>query len=184
MSTKNSDLTAAVASTTSTAPGHKRPRGGGGNPSDWDQGRNALIQFLEDLSKILDHLVKIRIPSDVRSLFELGLNDATDQIKVAITQLQRAKTEADPIAEKLQAVGLRGNPLKLKLREFYEAIKSSPVKTVLKFANIILGSLTEAIPPLELVKEFKETVETRLEHGGDPQIISLNLGGTDEWWNR
>lgn len=179
-----SDLSFGAASTKRTAFGGRGRGGGGGTPSDWNEGRDALVQFLNDLQTLLKFLVNQRIPLESRVQFQNGLNAATVQINAAITQLQQAQTEAHPVAAKLQEVGLRGDSGKLKLREFYEAIKTSPLKAVLKFANIILGSLAKAIPVLELVQEYKETVETKLENGPDAEIISLNIWRTEQWWNK
>lgn len=51
-------------------------------------------------------------------------------------------------------------------------------------ADTILGSPKGVFPPLELVKETKETIETRLKFGGDNEIIVLNLGGNEKWWEK
>jgi hypothetical protein len=158
--------------------------GGRENFNNWNEGRGALIQFLKDLTALLKFLVENRIPAESQDLFLECLTDATARVNAVITELDQVQTEGHPTYVKLQNAGLTGKSLRLKLREFYRLIKTSPVEAVLKMANTILGSLTEAFPPLELVQEFKETVETRLQHGGDNAIIALNLGGNEKWWEK
>ena len=159
--------------------------GGRENFNNWDEGRNALMEFLKDLTALLDFLVNHRIPGDSQDLFIECLADTTVHVNSVITQLGQMKTEGGPTYDKLQSAGLTGKSLRLKLREFYRHIKTSPVEAVLKMADTILGSLTEAFPPLELVQEFKETVETKLKHGGDNGIITLNLDGyANKWWEK
>jgi hypothetical protein len=155
--------------------------GGRENFNSWGEGRDALIQFLTDLMKLMDFLVEHRIPAESRELFTERLADARAQVDGVISKLQQLE-EKDPTYAKLQKAGMTGKWLMLKLREFYRLIKTSPVEAVLGMADTILGSLTGAFPPLEIVKESKKTVETRLKYGGDDEIIVLNLGGNEKWW--
>jgi hypothetical protein len=167
-----------------------KPAQGGGtgtwsgkeNFQSWDEGRNALSQFLEDLKRLLDTLVEKRIPSDSRQLFLDCLGDVKTAIDNAKNQLALVKTESGGAYNALHKAGLTGRSLRLKLREFYRSIKTAPVEAVLKMADVILGSLPDLFFPLELVREFKDTLEARLKHGGDDEIIALNLGGTVKWW--
>ena len=156
--------------------------GGRENFNSWDEGRSALIQFLQDVKKLLEYLVKNRIPADDRQLYEECLLDASRTIDDVIAELREIKTEGHPTYTVLQRVGMVGRHLRLKLRDFYRLVKSGPVDAVLEMADNILESAAEAFPPLELVSEFKHAVEIKLKHGGDAGIISLNLGGNEQWW--
>lgn len=51
-------------------------------------------------------------------------------------------------------------------------------------ADRILGSLFPIFNVLEPVKEFKETLESRLKNDGDAGLQSLNIDGRDQWWKR
>jgi hypothetical protein len=143
-----------------------------------------LVQFLRDLTNLMQFLVKNRVPPDARQLFEEGLKGATDQINQVISQLEALQSAGDPTNVKLSEAGLSGSNLRLKLREFYQRIKEAPVEAVLHMGDVILGSLLEIFKVLEPVKEFKETLENRLKHGGDGEIIGLNLGGNEKWWEK
>jgi hypothetical protein len=76
-------------------------------------------------------------------------------------------------------VGLAGEPLKWKMggyetarAEFEQAkqqhglfsgLIKKPLKKLLQWMNLILGSLVAAMPALEPIKEIKEAVELSLE---------------------
>lgn len=93
--------------------------GGRENFNNWDEGRNALIQFLNDLKKLMRFLVDHRIPADSRALFTECLADADAEIDAVIAQITQIKTEQHPTYKALQTAGLTGKSLRLKLREFY-----------------------------------------------------------------
>jgi hypothetical protein len=61
--------------------------------------------------------------------------------------------------EYVEGVGMTGNWLRWKKRLLDESVREGTVGRFLKFANAILGSLAKVIPPLEVVKEYKECVE-------------------------
>lgn len=61
--------------------------------------------------------------------------------------------------EYVEGIGMTGNWLRWKKRLLDESVKEGTVGRFLKFANAILGSLAKVIPPLEVVKEYKECVE-------------------------
>ena len=76
-------------------------RGQSGEPPNqraWGEGRDALVQFLEDLKIILTHVVKDRIVVDPTKLmtpdplFLANLNDATNSINQVIKDLNEDKT--------------------------------------------------------------------------------------------
>jgi hypothetical protein len=59
----------------------------------------------------------------------------------------------------------------------FRRIGASPVPAVLEMADRILGSLFPILNVLEPVKEFKETLESRLKNDGDAGLQSLNIDG-------
>jgi hypothetical protein len=61
--------------------------------------------------------------------------------------------------EYVEGIGMTGNWLRWKKRLLDESVKEGTVGRFLKFANAILGSLSKVIPPLEIVKEYKECIE-------------------------
>lgn len=61
--------------------------------------------------------------------------------------------------EYVEGIGMTGNMLRWKKAMLDESVKEGAVGRFLKFANAILGSLAKVIPPLEIVKEYKECVE-------------------------
>ncbi len=61
--------------------------------------------------------------------------------------------------EYVEGIGMTGNMLRWKKAMLDESVREGTVGRFLKFANAILGSLAKVIPPLEIVKEYKECVE-------------------------
>jgi len=59
----------------------------------------------------------------------------------------------------VEGIGMTGDMLRWKKRMLDESVREGTVGRFLKFANAILGSLAKVIPPLEVVKEYKECVE-------------------------
>jgi hypothetical protein len=51
-------------------------------------------------------------------------------------------------------------------------------------ADRILGSLFPILNALEPVKEFKETLESKLKNDGDEGLQGLNLSGREQWWKQ
>jgi hypothetical protein len=61
--------------------------------------------------------------------------------------------------EYVEGIGMTGDMLRWKKVLLDESVREGTVGRFLKFANAILGSLAKVIPPLEIVKEYKECVE-------------------------
>jgi hypothetical protein len=59
---------------------------------------------------------------------------------------------------------MTGNMLRWKKAILDESVREGTVGRFLKFANAILGSLSKVIPPLEIVKEYKECVEGAMKY--------------------
>jgi hypothetical protein len=155
------------------------------NPIDWSEGRDALVQFLEDFKTILTHLVKERIVIDPTNLtkqdplFQANLNDATKSIDEVIKELKDDKT-GEKWYWPLKRVGCAGKAIWVKLRDVYDSISTKSLGVVVEVADVIIGSLAHAFPVLEPVKELKEIAEKRVKHGADkPLLTLLNLSGRE-----
>lgn len=61
----------------------------------------------------------------------------------------------------------------LKKEPHAERIATGPVVSVLEMADRILGSLFKVWTQLEPVKELKETLESKIKHWADREIIDL-----------
>jgi len=86
-------------------------------------------------------------------------------------QVQRAFQDARNMiqSEKLnweyvEGVGMTGSWLWWKKQLLDESVKEGTVGRFLKFSNAILGSLSKVIPPLEIVKEYKDCVEGAMKY--------------------
>lgn len=155
-----------------------------GKPYGWQDDIDGLVVFLEDLKQVMTFLIHDRVPEKQRQLF-LDCWDATDvRIDIAIAQLRTIANDDDPIYVELHNAGLTKKPLGLKLREYFLRIGASPVPAVLEMADRILGSLFPILNALEFVKEFKETLESRLRNDGDAGLQGLNLSGREQWWRQ
>lgn len=80
---------------------------------------------------------------------------------------QRARDmieQGDVPWEYIEGVGMAGPMLRWKKRFFDETVRQGVVGRFLKIANSILGSLSKVVPPLELVKEYKEHVEAAMRY--------------------
>jgi len=77
----------------------------------------------------------------------------------------RTMIEKDEINwQYVEGLGMAGSMLKWKKSFLDETIKSKAVGRFLKIANSILGSLSKAIPALEIVKEYKDHVEAAMRY--------------------
>jgi hypothetical protein len=66
--------------------------------------------------------------------------------------------------EYVAGLGMAGPMLRWKKRFFDETVRQGVAGRFLKIANSILGSLSQAVPPLEIVKEYKEHVEAAMKY--------------------
>jgi hypothetical protein len=155
-----------------------------GKPYGWEDDIDGLAAFLEDLRQVITFLIRDRLLQDQRQLFVDCLPIIDVRIDIAIAELRTIDTKDDLLYIKLYNAGLTGTPLKLKLREYWRRIRGSPVVAVLKMADRILGSLFPILNALEPVKEFKETLESKLEHDGDAGLQMLNISGREQWWEQ
>ena len=142
---------------------------------DWRNDCDLLGKFLNDLVTVLDTLTKNRIPETNRKRFAGMLENVRTDMDQAIQQLKGIDDPKDSLLDKLKNVGLLGESLLAKLDEFRDRIGHGPVLAVLGMGDVILGSLAGVLHVLEPLKELKETIENRIEYGGDDEIIKLGL---------
>ncbi len=151
-----------------------------GKPYGWDDDIDGLAIFLEDLKQVMNFLINERILLEQRPLFVECWEVIEVRIDLAIAEIRTIDTEAHQLYVKLFNAGLTGTPWRVKVGEYWRRITSSPVPAVLEMADRILGSLFPILFALEPVKEFKETLESKLKHDGDPGLQGLNPTGREQ----
>lgn len=154
------------------------------NLSGWHEDIAILAQFLRGLKSLMKFLIQHRVPVNPSKLFSASLPEVEQTINDVISDLYSIDSSDHVAYRALRETGLTDRPLRLKFREYIRRGISSPVVAVLKMADRILGSLFKVFTQLEPVKEFKETLESRIEYDGDREIISLNLSGNEQRWNQ
>jgi hypothetical protein len=136
-------------------------------PSDADVLRDALVRlrlFLDDAVNGPEPLVSSGLLADFRA--------AWPQIRAAFTTVDQAIASGN-YSTKLSEVGLTGSALRLKVAGLLRAgsrlmrggaaFLRRNARHFLSWGNTILGSLAEAIPGAEVIKEFKECVDHDLD---------------------
>jgi hypothetical protein len=129
--------------------------------------RDRLCVFIDDVVYVLDETVKaqnILFPDSFRA----NLNDAWGNVSSRIDQIKNDIRNTNTTTDRqLEAAGLTGAQLNLKLDGFGAAFGNWKVKAglkllrrVLSWANVILGSLSFVA---EVLKEIKEAIEKALE---------------------
>jgi hypothetical protein len=119
--------------------------------------------FLDEVENLFDRIVgpwrDLLFPEEFRQ----PLSDAWDDAKQS---LQQIKDQIASSSDRLEEVGLSGSQLALKLqglRSAWDAFRRSGtvqlLKKLLEWINLILGSLAQAIPVGEALKEIKEVIE-------------------------
>ena len=155
-----------------------------GKPYGWEDDVDGLAAFLEDLKQVMEFLIRDRVLKEQRKSFQDCWPIIDVRIDIAIAELRTINTEDHILYIKLFNAGLTGTPLKVKLGEYWRRITSSPVPAVLEMADHILGSLVPVVFALEPVKEFKQTLESKLKHDGDAGLQGLNISGREQWWKQ
>jgi hypothetical protein len=130
-----------------------------------------LREFLTAVETLLDNLVNHRtdvVSADLRPAFQSAWPEAKNAFMKA-----RAALESPDILESLNAVGLTGKQLDLKLagvaaaKEQWENAEASPdagpkpsrlLRKFLDWVDTVLGSLSVAVPWVELIAEYKDCV--------------------------
>ena len=139
--------------------------------SDTDLKR--LIDFLDDLNAIFAYVARFRgelLPTELAEIYPAAWNDGATAIQLAKIAIEEGTVDAT----KLEAAGLTGASLALKLTGFNRAMtafRTRPLRylfrRILKWANTLLGSLAVVLEVLHLVKELKEAVEHGMDEGED-----------------
>jgi BMFP domain-containing protein YqiC len=155
-----------------------------GKPYGWEDDIDGLAVFLEDLKQVMKFLVANRVLKQQKKSFDDCWEDVETRIDLAIAELRTIDSDANEVYVKLYNAGLTGAPLKVKIGEYWRRVKGSPVVAVLEMADRILGSLFPILSALEPVKEFKETLESKLKNDGDEGLQSININGREQWWKR
>lgn len=131
-----------------------------------------LEDFLENLRMLLlDVLSQAQglLPAFVQPL----LREAWPEVEASFGQLQEAVASGN-FEEQLIGRGLRGVQFQPKVEGFRRHLwlfrrhrEPRWLKKVLKWADVILGSLVAIVPGGDAVKEFKEAVEAAAEDMDD-----------------
>lgn len=113
-----------------------------------------LLSIKEELA-LITMLCKMddSIPIELRQL----IGKTWPEIEFKIEESRQHITKI--IVADLAAVGLTGDPLELKLTGFTFSLQSKNHRRVLRWANIILGSLSKVLPIVEPIIEYKEVLE-------------------------
>jgi hypothetical protein len=160
------------------------PKGKGG----WQGDVNLLVAFLKGLRNIMELLINQRVPEEPAKRFNQVFPDVEQNINWAISDLYDIATVPDPTSHPcyvgLQTRGLTEESLELKMAETDDRINDSPPVAVIERFDQIMGSLIPVLYSLEPVKEFKETLESRIKHGGDRAIQTLDIFRDQQPWHR
>jgi hypothetical protein len=152
-------------------------------PPSNEEFRRRLREFLDQLRKLLDDLARNRraaLPGRFHANMDAAWSEVQSNFQQADTQLDTAD---ESLLVRLREYGLTGSQLIFKLSIFQHAhdelvdFSARPVpqedgrwwnrwrglfRYALKAADVILGSLSRAMPVLEPIKEYKEAIETAL----------------------
>jgi hypothetical protein len=128
-----------------------------------------LQQFLTEVEEVFAKVLEDRenlLPADLHDAFL----EAWPEVRSRISRTRHDLTTIASVEERLPEAGLTGKQLDLKLAGFGRALESlrrkwgrKLLKPVLKWANILLGSLAAVLPGAELIKEYKESLENAAE---------------------
>jgi hypothetical protein len=135
-------------------------------PEERELDKKILIQILVDMEDRLRLVVfePSGRPSKFRLEFVKLLPGPWDDV-AAHFQRARGMIKDDELNwQYVEGLGLSGRWLKWKKQMFDETLKEGVLGRFLIVANSILGSLSKAIPPLELVNEYKEHVEAAMKY--------------------
>lgn len=154
----------------------------------WQGDVNLLVAFLKGLRNLMELLIDQRVPEEPAERFNAVFPDVEQNINWAISDLYDIANAPDPKGHPcyraLEARGLTEESLELKMAETDDRIHDSPPVAVLERFDQIMGSLIPVLYSLEPVKEFKETLESRIKHGGDKAILTLDIFRDQQPWHR
>jgi hypothetical protein len=128
-----------------------------------------LSDFLQDVEAVLFAII-----ADGISMLPLHLQEparnAWPEVKSRLSELRDEIKREHGLPPRLELAGLTGANLDFKLQGFRYARKRHselPVpawlKRMLRWMNILLGSLATVMPGAELVKEYKDAIEAGID---------------------
>jgi len=131
--------------------------------------QDRLSEFLQQVERLLFSIVADGIGVLPPHLQEPARN-AWHDVQSRLSDLQEQLKLDEGLRPRLAVAGLTGANLDFKLRGFDHARRrysATPVprwlKPVLKWINILLGSLATVMPGAELVKEYKDAIEQGID---------------------
>ena len=136
-----------------------------------------LEEFVDETEKLFRNIVEHWSPL----LFSESVREDIHQAWLEIAEkigLLKVMLKEEGIYTRLVEVGLTGKQLRLKFnglnaawRKFKSRGTVKLLRELLGWIDLILGSLAEAIPLFEVIKEFKEALEKLLESDGDKGVL-------------
>jgi len=119
-----------------------------------------MIKFVREFLHWLARVVST--PSGIK--FIEVWPQVEERLNSADLQISGMRQEGDALWRELSAVGLTGNALTMKLSVLESVVAPwFAFGRVLRWINSFLGSLAEAIPGVDFVKEYKEMLELTAE---------------------
>jgi hypothetical protein len=139
--------------------------------------RDELRAFVYELRDVLGTIVENShlIPEDKGEDVRRAWESLQTRFRELITRLDELNPQETPGVRnsrwvQLDEHGLTGDELRLKRRGFVGSmfswghrINRPWVRSVLRWANTLLGSLAAVFPPAASIKEFKESLENLIE---------------------
>jgi len=152
---------------------------------DDQRDKDTLQRLLRAISAFLSWLVSDSgfVPEDIRDAFRDILPIVQERLSTAAGEFAAIDDTEDETWQRLDDAGMIGRPLRLKVEIWNRTVAAvsappSPatgfvgraLRPLTKLVNSVLGSLTAAFPPLELVKEYKDGIEVVVQeqHQGNP----------------
>jgi hypothetical protein len=133
--------------------------------------RKILIEILIEIESGLYNIVSVEVTirpvrhGRFRKEFAQLIPGPWEEVSSAFRQA-RKQLETDQLDwQYVEGIGLTGDMLKWKKAMLDQTVRSGGINRFLKIANSLLGSLSGAIPVLEIAKEYKENIEAAMVHG-------------------
>ena len=129
-----------------------------------------LDAFLGELRDLLASIVgdTTLLPANVREEFQGALDELDANFRAA-----REALTQEGVLERLQAIGLAGRQLLLKIAgwrrafgRFRDQRGGRVARTATAWAALILGSLASIFPQVEAIKEITQAVDAALNDAG------------------
>lgn len=136
-----------------------------------DTDKRILISILVDIEKGLVRIIAVPIDAARRGRFLKGFAELIpgpwDEVARSFNQARAPIEKEDLDWQYVEGIGLTGRMLEWKRSMLDRVIQHGGIRRILKIANSLLGSLSGAIPVLEIAKEYKENIEAAMARGAD-----------------